>query len=83
MQDAEILSHHVGLRPFRSSIRLETEHIDGVGGVGEFIVPLMIVQIPVVHNYGHGGGGVTLSWGSAVVAVEMLERVLSKAKAHM
>jgi D-amino-acid oxidase len=24
----------------------------------------------IVHNYGHGGGGVTLSWGSAHLAVE-------------
>ena len=24
----------------------------------------------VVHNYGHGGGGITLSWGTSELAVE-------------
>src|SRR5262249_44114730 len=24
----------------------------------------------VVHNYGHGGGGITLSWGTSEIAVE-------------
>jgi len=28
----------------------------------------------LVHNYGHGGGGVSLSWGSAFLAVEQLLR---------
>jgi glycine/D-amino acid oxidase-like deaminating enzyme len=27
----------------------------------------------VVHNYGHGGAGFTLSWGCAQSVVEMLE----------
>jgi D-amino-acid oxidase len=47
---AEVLSHAVGLRPGRSEVRLETVPLPG--GV-------------IVHNYGHGGGGMTLSWGCA------------------
>ena len=47
---APVLSHAVGLRPGRPEVRLETERRSG--GV-------------IVHDYGHGGGGVTLSWGCA------------------
>jgi D-amino-acid oxidase len=52
-----VLEHVVGLRPGRSAVRLEAEHLDG-GGV-------------VVHNYGHSGAGVTLSWGCAEEAVAL------------
>ncbi|MGH8866959.1 MAG: FAD-dependent oxidoreductase, partial [Actinomycetes bacterium] len=45
---APVLGHRVGLRPARSQVRLETERRPGG---------------PVVHCYGHGGAGVTLSWG--------------------
>jgi D-amino-acid oxidase len=47
--DAEVVAHRVGLRPVRSSVRLEAERLAG--------------GTTVVHNYGHGGSGVTLSWG--------------------
>ena len=47
---APILEHRVGLRPERTPIRLERHEISGR---------------PVVHCYGHGGLGVTLSWGCA------------------
>jgi D-amino-acid oxidase len=47
---ANIVGRAVGLRPSRTEIRLEKEH------VGDKVV---------VHNYGHGGAGVTLSWGCA------------------
>ncbi len=48
----------VGLRPFRNSgFRLEAERLDGK---------------QLIHNYGHGGGGMTLSWGSANLAVSMI-----------
>jgi D-amino-acid oxidase len=59
LQQAEILEHAVGLRPGRKTVRLEVEPQPG-GGL-------------VVHNYGHGGGGITLSWGCAAEVVSLLE----------
>jgi D-amino-acid oxidase len=54
-----VTGHRVGLRPVRPSVRLEAENT----GDGR----------RVVHNYGHGGAGVTLSWGCALdVAAEIL-----------
>ncbi len=47
---ARVRGHRVGLRPGRPTVRLETERRDGA---------------TVVHCYGHGGAGVTLSWGCA------------------
>ena len=56
---ARVIVHRVGLRPVRPSVRLEAEST----GDGR----------RVVHNYGHGGAGVTLSWGCALdVAAEIL-----------
>src|SRR6266404_671347 len=47
-----VLRERVGLRPFRKSgVRLEKEKLRD-GRV-------------VIHNYGHGGSGFTLSWGCA------------------
>jgi D-amino-acid oxidase len=63
---ARILEHRVGLRPVRSTVRLEAEPAgcDGErGGAGRL----------VVHNYGHGGGGVTLSWGCAREVARLVE----------
>lgn len=51
---ARVLGHRVGLRPSRPVVRLERE-VRGGGGV-------------LVHNYGHGGAGVTVAWGCARVA---------------
>lgn len=64
---AEILSTAVGLRPTRPKVRLELEH--GTNGAA------------VVHNYGHGGSGWTLSWGCADAVVEHLDRYIA-ARAH-
>lgn len=57
---ARILSHRVGLRPGRPTVRLETEFIDAG---------------PVVHCYGHGGAGVTLSYGCAEDVAELVSRL--------
>lgn len=49
-RDAKVIEHRVGLRPTRPQVRVERADVDGV---------------PVVHNYGHGGAGLTISWGCA------------------
>lgn len=60
--EARVLAHRVGLRPFRPSVRLEAERVpDGRGGTSL-----------CVHNYGHGGAGVTVSWGCAVDAARLV-----------
>ncbi|GMS90490.1 hypothetical protein PENTCL1PPCAC_12665 [Pristionchus entomophagus] len=64
---AEIISHHVGLRPFRSSLRIEKETIRDNNGK----------ETTIIHNYGHGGSGVTLFWGSALYVTELLENLRS------
>jgi D-amino-acid oxidase len=47
-----------GLRPYRGvTYRLEGENVGG-----KF----------VVHNYGHGGAGITLSWGCALEVVDII-----------
>jgi len=51
LNGAEVVAERVGLRPYRPTVRLEAESLPG-GRV-------------LWHNYGHGGGGVSLSWGCA------------------
>jgi len=31
----------------------------------------MVGETTVVHNYGHGGGGITLSWGTSKLAIDL------------
>jgi D-amino-acid oxidase len=60
---ARVLSHRVGLRPARPTVRLEAvPHQDGSAG-------------GVVHCYGHGGAGVTLSWGCADDVLQAVEHM--------
>jgi glycine/D-amino acid oxidase-like deaminating enzyme len=47
----------VGLRPFRpSGFRVEREALGAK---------------TIVHNYGHGGGGITLCWGTGKLAIDL------------
>ncbi|MFF2650318.1 FAD-dependent oxidoreductase [Streptomyces sp. NPDC058045] len=58
LADARILGHRVGLRPARPAVRLEREvRPDGRA---------------LVHHYGHGGAGVTVSWGCAREATRLV-----------
>ena len=56
-----IIGERVGLRPFRKSgVRLAADRLrDGRA---------------VIHNYGHGGSGFTLSWGCAAQVLELARK---------
>lgn len=62
-QDVTVLNERVGLRPCRKGgVRLELEHTPA----GK-----------VIHNYGHGGSGITLSWGCAEDVVEIIDNLIN------
>ncbi|XP_017277085.1 D-aspartate oxidase-like [Kryptolebias marmoratus] len=67
LRKAKVLSEWVGLRPGRRNLRLERE-----------VVRLQDRRVPVVHNYGHGGFGVTLAWGTALDAVGLVRQCLNE-----
>jgi glycine/D-amino acid oxidase-like deaminating enzyme len=55
ISDDRVVREVVGLRPYRpSGFVVRGEKFD---------------DKTVIHNYGHGGGGITLSWGSSALAV--------------
>jgi D-amino-acid oxidase len=56
VREAKVIATLVGLRPGRREVRLERER--GARGI-------------IIHNYGHAGVGVTLSWGSAREVVQL------------
>ncbi len=56
---ANLIRSYAGLRPYRAAgFRLEAERLDGK---------------QLIHNYGHGGGGMTLSWGTANLAIDLMQ----------
>ena len=58
ISNPRVLAERVGLRPFRKSgVRLERDHLRD--------------DRTVIHNYGHGGAGFTLSWGCAREVVNL------------
>ncbi|KAK1868385.1 hypothetical protein I4F81_010874 [Pyropia yezoensis] len=70
---AKVLRQWVGLRPARAAgIRLESEWVPPAGGTGDARDQGGVV----VHNYGHGGGGVTVCWGCAKEAVRLVGAAL-------
>ena len=56
LQDAAVTSRAVGLRPGRPTVRLDRTELGGR---------------PLICCYGHGGAGVTLSWGCAADVVRL------------
>lgn len=65
LADAPILGHSVGLRPARNEIRLEEVSTSGGGRL--------------IHCYGQGGAGVTVSWGCAGAVLDLVAEASSEA----
>ncbi len=60
----DFLGTYCGLRPVRSSVRVEKE----------------IGTKPLFHNYGHGGSGYTIAWGCAEEICTLVAKELSPAE---
>jgi D-amino-acid oxidase len=58
---ARVISHRVGIRPSRPSVRVEHVRVQGRS---------------IMHNYGHGGSGFSLAWGCAREVVRMVQATL-------
>ncbi len=57
LRDAEVIGVITGLRPDRPAVRVQSEPLG---------------RSRCIHNYGHGGNGVTLSWGCARDVVRLV-----------
>ncbi|GFS16926.1 D-aspartate oxidase [Elysia marginata] len=72
LEHATPLKSWAGLRPWREVVRLEPETIDVHGR-----------RIKVIHNYGHGGSGITMHWGCALEVTAMVLEALGTEKEHI
>jgi glycine/D-amino acid oxidase-like deaminating enzyme len=57
VDESRVIRTVAGLRPYRRS--------------GFVVRAEALGEKRLVHNYGHGGGGITLSWGSSKLATEL------------
>ncbi|CAG9857889.1 unnamed protein product [Phyllotreta striolata] len=67
LKPASTIKTLVGLRPYRKPVRVECEITRSLNGK----------PVKLVHNYGHGGYGVTAAPGTALHSVQLVREVLS------
>jgi D-amino-acid oxidase len=58
---SRVLETVVGLRPGRAEVRVELDHDS--------------LPVPVIHDYGHGGSGITIGWGCAQDVAALAQQV--------
>ncbi|KAK3085214.1 hypothetical protein FSP39_000025 [Pinctada imbricata] len=61
LKGSQIEDVWTGLRPLRTPLRVEKEIVEFQSG-----------HLKVVHNYGHGASGITLSWGTSLEAADLV-----------
>lgn len=64
LSDADVIESVAGLRPGRPEVRVELDED--------------LLQVPVVHNYGHGGSGITIGWGCAQDVVALVAEAVRR-----
>lgn len=58
LRNVQVIEHRVGLRPTLPQVRVEVQRHNSA---------------TIIHNYGHGGAGVTLSWGCAAEVAQLIK----------
>lgn len=61
LHGARDIKETVGLRPYRAGVRLQKE-----------LLARDDQRLPVVHHYGHGSGGFSMHWGTALEATRLV-----------
>lgn len=61
LKQCNIIKTKVGIRPARKPLRLEAE--------------ICSSEQKIIHNYGHAGAGITLSWGCAEKVVSLINNL--------
>lgn len=67
LKNAKIIRESVGLRPHRTPVRVEIDNYETQKGD----------LLKIIHNYGHGGYGVTTSPGTAKYVVQLVKTIWS------
>ncbi|XP_069830940.1 D-aspartate oxidase [Dendropsophus ebraccatus] len=65
LSGASVIQEKAGLRPTRSALRIEKDILNKNGQ-----------KLPIIHNYGHGGGGFSIHWGTAKTATKLLQKLI-------